>query len=164
MSTAWLLQWGTRYQSMPRLFGVDKEPLPNVQSFRHPSGDFAVLDGYLARSSGTNQEPRCDAEHLVQMCRRRGEKILETLSGSFLAVYWNATRQRLSVVRDATGQQTAYFCWRSGTLLISPCLETLFERRSAKDRVGDGILRLLPRFTRMHRTGRHARFVFAGNI
>lgn len=130
MPTSWLLQWDTRSQSRPRLFGVETGTLPTVQWFRDSTGAFVVLDGHLVEQPGTSKSTRSDAERLVAVAQERGDAALEALRGAFLVVFWDDNQRKLSVVRDISGQQTAYFSWRNDTLLISPCLETLLATPS----------------------------------
>lgn len=99
---------------------------PVVQS----EGCVLVWDGRLdERESlfGGSPSSTTDAQLIVESYRRWGEDFLNHLSGEFVFILWDASRDLLLVGCDVVGGRTLAYYWDGQTLLLSSRVLTLLH-------------------------------------
>ncbi|HEY9673842.1 MAG TPA: asparagine synthase-related protein [Waterburya sp.] len=99
---------------------------PIVQS----EGCVLVWDGRLDdRESllGGNSSNTTDAQLIIESYRRWGENFLNHLTGEFVFILWDASRDLLLVGCDGVGGRTLAYYWDGQTLLLSSRVLTLLH-------------------------------------
>ncbi len=99
---------------------------PVVQS----EGCVLVWDGRLDdRESllGGNPTSTTDAQLIIESYRRWGEDFLHHLTGEFVFILWDASRDLLLVGCDVVGGRTLAYYWDGQTLLLSSRVLTLLH-------------------------------------
>ena len=99
---------------------------PVVQS----EGCILVWDGRLDNREsllGGNPSNTTDAQLIIESYRRWGEDFLNHLTGEFVFILWDASRDLLLVGCDVVGGRTLAYYWDGQTLLLSSRVLTLLH-------------------------------------
>lgn len=67
----------------------------------------------------------CDHHLILKLWAKEGVNCLQRLQGMFAFVIWDSLTKNLSVVRDAVGSRTLYYCYQQGNYYLSPRLKSL---------------------------------------
>lgn len=123
--TAWLLEWHRKADAAPCLISPRGGHSGSVSTRR--DGSFAALTGNLLSPSPSHAGASA-ADLLFDTYRRHGETSPDVLRGSFLAVLWDAPRQRLLAFRDAIGLGPGYYSCQDHCLRLSADIDQLRGR------------------------------------
>ncbi|MEA5467717.1 asparagine synthetase B family protein [Spirulina sp. 06S082] len=123
---SWCAVWGRIDRDRFALLGSS-----SLQPVWSPQGRFLVV-GDIWFSDRASLLPeiaitknKSDSEILAYLWEKEGENCLTKLEGIFSFIIWEKERDRLWLVRDASGGRTLYYTQQNSTYYIAPRLATL---------------------------------------
>lgn len=76
-------------------------------------------------ATGETFTTKGDGEILLHAWRKRGERMLELLTGMFAFALWDRARQELFLARDNLGVKPLYYAWHDGSLVFGSEIKAL---------------------------------------